>query len=248
MLCLLILGFLCFLLAVPFPPSITNLCPKLFSTDRLLIDKGDFWVSTWLSLISIFVSLVTATIANNISNFSFQSSFVINIGNEYLGFKPIVTAFDFDNTVILFRNNLRSRLRLKRKKPKNMYNFSLDISEISSQILNYKIKSIKFIQNDYVLKLNDVRSKIRRNQKSVYLNIYFWIYKSTLASNLLISNLTSPERHVEHIYENINLELEFDVETFNKKYKQKMIVYIDLKKSSIKKHKYEITGYHIKVK
>lgn len=247
-LCLIIAAFSCSLLIVPFPSRIIDLCPEIFSKERLLIDNGEFWVPTWISIISTLISLITALIANNISKFSFQSSFILNIDNEEFKFTSINDINEYEKVLIDYRKNIWKKHRLKKKKPKDIYKFPLEISGVNTQILDYRIKKIKIIQGEVSSKIKDVRSKIIRTGEKTDLNIYFWMYKKTAKNNLLLDNLIRPGRHVEHEYENVSLELHFDVKTFNKQYKQKMIIYVDLKKSLDNNSEYEVAGYHIKVK
>ncbi len=247
-LCLIIAAFSCSLLIFPFPSWIIDLCPEIFSEKRLMIYNGEFWVPTWISIISTLISLITALIANNISKFSFQSSFILNVENEEFKFTPINDVNEYEKVLADYRKNIWEKHRIKKKNPTEIYKFPLKISGVNTQILDYRIKKIKIKQDKVSSRIKDVRSKIVRNRDKTDLNIYFWIYKKSAKNNLLLDNLIRPRRHVENEYDNVSLELHFDVKTFNKQYKQKMIIYVDLKKSLDNNSEYEVAGYHIKVK
>lgn len=242
-----ILIFVCVLLTEEFPSWIFQCLPEFFTERNFLTNDYDFWIGTWFSVISTFISLFTALTANKIAGFSFQQSFSITLNKPDFVFKKITDIDEAKRIQDKFKKYLSFSYWKNLKKPKAFYQFSLDIgNEAATQMLSYNATSITIKKNESIFECKNVFSEVIYEANSPKLRVFLMANNPSVNDNIVLDNLLNPQVYTFAEDKEVSLKLGFDVSTRKKDYKQNIELHIKLLKDT-NNSEFAVHEYFIKI-
>lgn len=190
------------------------------------------WVSVWLSVLAVVISLYTAIVANFISHFSFDSSIAMPILSQTWEINNIPEMKKLD----LIWNNILPHLCVEESTYLSYYRIELELEGQEMPLLNYELQELTFgINNEETAFQNNIYAEII--SESTNRKLILHIISNTEKELKILTLLSEPTLFPYEVFSDVFVKMRFNVKATSVPYQNYMLVNLDLKKDESRVYK-----------